>query len=432
MKGLLFTYAITYGGAVAALFNPYYGFLAYVCFGVLRPTAMWWYSVPQGNYSRTIAIALIVGWFISSQGNRKLGRARGPLIALGIFWLTCLASVLTATHFDVAWPIFDTLTKVLLPLALGITLIDSPAKLKQLIWVVVLSQGLIAYEMNMTYLAGFNRFYFDGFASLDNNGIAITMVTGAAVAFFLAVHEQRLSLKAVAGFTFLLMTHAIMISFSRGGLLALISCGIVAFCILPKRPVYVITLLCVAFIGYQMAGAEVLERFGTVFASESQRDASADSRMKLWRACFNLMLQNPIGGIGFDHWRLVAHEHGFERGKAAHSTWMQAGAELGVIGLSSILAFYGLTLWRLFPLLKDPPNNEPVSDLTAAARMSFCGIVAFIVAAQFVSVVVVEIPYYVAAIGLGALKLASMAEAETLAAEADWTLDHGQSQLVHA
>lgn len=430
MKGLLFTYAITYGGAIAALFNPYYGFLAYVCFGVLRPTAMWWYSVPQGNYSRTIAIALIVGWFISGQGSWQLGKARGPLTALGLFWLVCLVNSLTASRFEVAWPMFDTLTKVLLPLAMGITLLDTQAKLRQLIWVVVLSQGLIAYEMNMTYLGGFNRFYFDGFASLDNNGIAITMVTGAAVAFFLAVHEQKLSYKAVAGFAFLLMTHAIMISFSRGGLLALVCCGAVAFCILPKRPIYILSLLCAVLIGYQMAGTEVLERFGTVFASETERDASADSRMKLWRACFELMLQNPVSGVGFDHWRLLAHEHGFERGKAAHSTWMQAGAELGVIGLGSILGFYGLVLWRLLPILKDPPNDEPVSELTAAARMSFCGIVAFLVAAQFVSVVLVEIPYYVAAIGLGALKLASVQEAE--AADIEWTSELGPSQLAQA
>ena len=62
MKGLIFTYLMTYGGAIIAIFNPFIGFLAYVCFAVVRPVSMWPWGVPPGNYSRTIAIALLAGW----------------------------------------------------------------------------------------------------------------------------------------------------------------------------------------------------------------------------------------------------------------------------------------------------------------------------------------------------------------------------------
>src|SRR5437763_80250 len=50
--GLLFTYGLTYGGAVASLFNPYMGLLVYVCFAIVKPDYMWYWSVPRGNYSR--------------------------------------------------------------------------------------------------------------------------------------------------------------------------------------------------------------------------------------------------------------------------------------------------------------------------------------------------------------------------------------------
>ncbi len=40
MKGLIFTYVLTYGGALVSLFRPYYGFLVYVCFGLLKPEAL--------------------------------------------------------------------------------------------------------------------------------------------------------------------------------------------------------------------------------------------------------------------------------------------------------------------------------------------------------------------------------------------------------
>src|SRR5205823_14471517 len=68
MKGLLFTYLLTYGGALAALFNPFHGLLVYVCFAIVRPDKMWFWSVPEGNYSRIVGIALLLGWLAHGCG----------------------------------------------------------------------------------------------------------------------------------------------------------------------------------------------------------------------------------------------------------------------------------------------------------------------------------------------------------------------------
>ena len=48
MKGLLFTYLMTYGGGLLALFTPFYGLLVYVCFAIVKPDAMWSWSVRVG------------------------------------------------------------------------------------------------------------------------------------------------------------------------------------------------------------------------------------------------------------------------------------------------------------------------------------------------------------------------------------------------
>ena len=44
---------MTYGGATAALFNPFYGLLAYVCFAIIKPETLWFWSVPAGNYANS-------------------------------------------------------------------------------------------------------------------------------------------------------------------------------------------------------------------------------------------------------------------------------------------------------------------------------------------------------------------------------------------
>jgi hypothetical protein len=81
MKGLLFTYALTYGGALIALVNPFFGLLVYVCFAIIRPEYLWYWSVESGgNYSRIVAGVFIVGWVIQAflrwrqlEPNRDLG-----------------------------------------------------------------------------------------------------------------------------------------------------------------------------------------------------------------------------------------------------------------------------------------------------------------------------------------------------------------------
>src|SRR5262249_58627297 len=90
MKGLVFTYVLTYGGAVVSLFDPLVGLLVYVCFAIIKPEAMWYWSVPEGNYSRIVAIALLagwVGWGAMGCGSWRFGRAHGIILAFGCYWL---------------------------------------------------------------------------------------------------------------------------------------------------------------------------------------------------------------------------------------------------------------------------------------------------------------------------------------------------------
>ena len=87
MKGLIFTYVLTYGGAVLSLLNPFHGLLIYVAFAILRPESLWSWSVPPGSYSRIVALALLAGWSLHGFGNWNFGAARPFAVALLGYWL---------------------------------------------------------------------------------------------------------------------------------------------------------------------------------------------------------------------------------------------------------------------------------------------------------------------------------------------------------
>lgn len=405
MKGLLFTYLLTYGGSLVALFNPFYGLLVYVCFAIVKPDAMWFFSVPQGNYSRLVALALLLGWAGKGFGRWNFGRAKGIVAALVFFWVWSTLSAVLAPNQKVAWEFVESFSKIALPFLVGLTLIHSVRQLKQLAWVLVLSQGYVALEFNLSYLGGYNRLWLEGFGGMDNNCNGIALVTMVGTAFFLALYTRNLLAKGVGLAAMALMVHAILFSFSRGALLSLIISGFTAFLFLPKKPVNLLIFAILVILGARLAGQQVLARFETTFASEEQRDGSAASRVQLWGVCGDLMMKNPLG-IGPNHFPLVVHEFGFERNKEAHTLWLQLGAELGFPGVCSLLLFFGMSIVQLGLFLwRQPPGLDPwyfyFSQMVIVSILGFC------ISAQFVSLKMLETPYYVVLLGAGVLKLTS-------------------------
>jgi putative inorganic carbon (HCO3(-)) transporter len=407
MKGLLFTYLLTYGGATASLFNPFLGLLIYVCFAIIKPESMWFWEVPQGNYSRIVAIGLLCGWAMKGFGNWRLERAKIVVVALLGFFSWSVLSALTSPDAQLAWGFVEEMAKIVLPFLVGITTIDSARKLNQLIWVILLSQGYVAYELNLSYLGGFNFLTEVGFGGMDNNSVAIAMVTCVGLGFFVSLATDSWWRRGLAFALMALMIHAVLFSFSRGGMLALIVTGAVAYLLIPKRPVHYISLVLAIALGLRLAGPEVTNRFLTTFDAPEQRDASAAGRVQLWSACIDSMLKHPLTGVGPNHWGLMVAQYGFEKGKLAHTLWLQIGAELGIPGLFFLALFYGSCMLRLWPLARQRFEG-PDAFLGHCARMVIASLTGFVVAAQFVSLSGLEVPFYIVLIGAGALKLQSL------------------------
>lgn len=414
MKGLIFTYLLCYGGAVVSLFRPWYGLLIYVCFAIIRPESLWAWSFQGGggNFSRIIAIALLVGWAINGFGNWNLGRSRTTVFALlGYFVWAALSAVFAASNTGIAIHFLEELAKIVLPFVVGISLIDSEQKLKQLAWVILLSQGYVAWELNLAYLQGINvldgRVSVGGFAGMDNNCVAIAMVTGAGLAFFMGMHEKVWWRQWLAFLLAGLMAHSIMFAFSRGGMLGLILTGMISFLLIDKKPRHYAFFTLAVIAGLMLAGPEVRERFTKTFADKEHRDDSAQSRLDMWNICLQITAENPLFGIGPDHFTVHAKEFGLAQGKEAHTLWLQIGAELGAVGLGLLLLFYLGTMKKLWPLARRKVPDASEWDV-AVARMTIAAFTGFMVSAQFVSLEGLELPYYICLVGAGTLKLHSL------------------------
>src|SRR5262245_34966266 len=407
MKGALFTYALTVIGAVGGVINPFIGLLVYVCFAIVRPEFMWGWSLgTQGYYSRIVGIALLLGWAVRGFGSWRLGRAAPVVAAMLGYWAWMILSAIQADNSERAWALVEFYAKVFLPVLVGITVIDRMEQVKQLLWVILLSQGYLAFELNLLYYADPNSLHEDGYGGMDNNCVAIAMVTGVGLAFFLGMSVKQWWKKGVALGSALLMVHVILFSFSRGGMLALGLTGLMAFVLIPKRPEHYLGFLIAILLVFRLAGPEVRERFASTFekSKEGRRDESAQSRLNLWGDALDVTLRHPLFGVGPDNWGVIAPQYGWPRNKEAHSLWVQNAAELGLLGVGLLFAFFLLGIKRLWPLAR---GRELAADpwTADAARMIVASLFGFVIAAQFVTIKYLETPFYVALAGAALLKL---------------------------
>ena len=157
----------------------------------------------EGNYSRVVALGLLAGWALRGFGRWKFGRARGVVAALVCFWLWSVVAVTFAQDREVAWGYVESLAKILLPFLVGITVIDSVREVKQLAWVILLSEAYVAWEFNLSYFEGYNRLWMEGFGGMDNNCHAIALVACTGLAVFVddwsgCDDRRRIHVKATA------------------------------------------------------------------------------------------------------------------------------------------------------------------------------------------------------------------------------------------
>ena len=394
MKGLIFTYALVLLGIVGGLYRPVIGLYVYLAFSILRPDFLWYWAGGMGSISLYVGVAMLVGWALRGFGTWRFERMRWAVIAFIGFVIWNAISSMQAVNPESGWNAVVELLKILAPFMVGVTSLRGEKDARTLIWVMVACQGYVALEINRSYLAGFNRVQEIGFGSMDNNSFGVSLVTSVGLALGLVLSTRQLWLKGLAAVAAILIVNATLLTFSRGAMLGLFIAMAIAALLVPKRPRYVVAMLLALAVVVRLTGPQVWARFQTTFKEEENLDFSAKSRLDLWQDCLTAAVENPLLGVGPMNWRVVSVNYGWPIGKEAHSTWMQALAELGFPGFSLLVMFYGIAMLRLWPLVwRRNARDAPTRALMATGIIS--GLVGFVVAGQFVSMPGLETPYYV-------------------------------------
>jgi O-antigen ligase len=411
-KGLLLTYILTYGGGFVALFQPYVGSAIYSIYVVLRPQELWFYAVPQHeSYSYYVALATLIGW--SVRGFPRGGSFRGSWsVILLMAGLAGVVRVSAWMAFDplLAEPVASTMVKIFVMFFVGFCLIDSIYRLKIFLWVFILTQGYLTFELNIPYFWGGENVIVmrDGFGALNNNTFALSLLPGIGLALMTSINESRFFWRGLALASFLSSVHIILLSESRGGYIGLLAIGIFSLYFMPKNAKSISLFLVVLLFSFFLVGESVQKEFATMFAEEL--DDSAASRFDLWSAAYHVMLDYPLLGVGPMNFGLFsANYYNLEEGRAAHNLYMQAGSDCGVTGLVIIISLYVAVLKKILRIVYLYRKKYIYVDNTILIVLtgSFSGIIGYLVHSFFSSGIVIENSYMAIMIALSAVRIHS-------------------------
>lgn len=316
----------------------------------------------------------------------------------------------------------DNYLKVLLIAFLTMVSIRNHQDLYLLVWAYVLACGFLSYSaiftFELTQESGVYR--LGNLTTFDANGLGVILNVGIPLCFVTFRNSKRWWGRVVSAVILIGIGASLARTGSRGGLVGLLAVGGTLFFLLKSLSVAkrIGALAAIATGLVLMSPPGYWQRMTSL--TEPTQDYNWDSvygRRAIAERGFEYMLSHPLTGVGVGNfgraeWKLsgIASQRqraglGF-RLTAAHNSFVQVGAELGIAGLVlfCVLVFGGaVAMRRVTRKLSGSweergPPEALVVDLARVLPASWAG---FAVTATFVSWAYLDLVYILATLTMG-------------------------------
>jgi putative inorganic carbon (hco3(-)) transporter len=412
--GSVITLASLVIAGLAAIFAPWVGIAAAYLIGILNPQAIWWWVFEDLRPVYWVLLPTLLGATIKGLRGRiiwaDLNNTR--IFCLLMIWLSGMVSwwlapysVTVATDSELgirgAGFIVENLSKIILLVLVG-TLFVKSAKQISLMAIVMLIAGLyLTWWVNDRYLFQGAGGRIGGPISIDGSGVysdenlfGTLFVVVFPFAWYAAFAVKKIWLKWVFLLAVPFIWHGVFLTGSRGALLGLGAAMLIIALRMKSRSLGLglIVLFVVAF-AWQ-AGDTMKERAAGIDAYSE--DSSATGRLDAWEVGARMMFANPLTGVGPGAFLRAFPDYSPRLPLQAHNTFVQFGAEFGLIAFVAVAVMLGScirSLWRIRAAggLRQPTvvdNNLFVREATLAA------VIGLTVSALFLSLQLFEVMYF--------------------------------------
>lgn len=257
------------------------------------------------------------------------------------------------------------------------------------LWLLALNPQFVLDPTQRSYVVGAT---FLG----DTNDYTLSLCILMPMVIELAVSTRKTLLKLLYWGAVLVLGLAIVASQSRGAALGIAAVLIYLWLISPRKALTLVGFTVLATIMLLYASDQFFDRMSTI--SNYQEEGSAMGRITAWKAGVQMMLDNPILGVGAGHFAISFGTHyippeeiGPYPWLTAHSIYFLILGELSIPGIITLLMLiFGnmLSSFRIRRAVLQLPPEKLTQDHLLGARMLYMlngSMVGFAVAGAFLS-----------------------------------------------
>jgi probable O-glycosylation ligase (exosortase A-associated) len=330
------------------------------------------------------AVPTILGAIVFSRFWTRLPRGVFFILVLwGWFTLTAMHATFTPAlmHYNQGtWFRWQVVSKILLMTIVVIGVVDTWERYRYLLFAIAGSFAFFVITavpwMIMTH-GQFRLYGPKGTAVSDNNDFGLALNMTLPFFFFLAKAETDRRLKWFFGILFVITIPAIFLTYSRGALVGLAAILFLMVLTLPNRIILLPILVLAACVGAFMMPEKWQYRMD--FSRDGAVvDKSALSRFNSWTYCWNLALDYPLTGAGFESFTQPLYDQyapNREDLHGPHSVYFGVLAEQGLPGLLLYLSFVIWTLSRLYRIARQARRygEDVVANYATMLRFALVG-----------------------------------------------------------
>src|SRR5689334_1654101 len=336
-----------------------------------------------------------------------------------------LLSIPMAIDPSEAWTTFsEFLIKTILIFIVLVNVLRTEMRIKLLIYLALAVSIYLCYHVINDYRSGVFKLGLAETSTqrvegaikglFDNsNDLALHLVTMVPLAFVLGLENKNPLRKLIFWGTTLLMIAAIIITFSRGGLIGLIAMAFVLVRKIGRRNKSMALAALVLGVVFFLAVAPgaYAGRLSTIFDSASDITGSSSQRTVVLKRSILVALRYPLFGVG-----LGCFHHKSEQELGTHNAYTQVAAEMGIAAMVFYIIFMVHPLRKLRMIERELFERKENSRYYYFAIGLQASLVGYMVASFFAAVAYQWYIYYLVAYAICLRRIYYLQEAKRLEA----------------
>lgn len=392
-----------------ALRRPMYGALMWAWISIMVPHQLTYGFARSVPWAMLIAITTMVGFVFSRERHRLPLNGGTVLLLMLMAWMTVTSFFALHPDTSAVWDRWIFAMKILVMVLLTLMLLRGEQQIRWLLWVVVLSLAYYGAKGGLwTVLTGGGSRVWGPPGGLmeGNNELAVGLVVITPWVYYLRAIDTRRWVRHGLLAVMVLLAFGILGTQSRGALVALLA---MAFVLGVKGRYPVRTSIGLVLLGMLLLAfmpETWSDRMGTI--RSFREEDSAMSRIWTWTTLWNVAMDRPLLGAGFSadnplvfhiYGQIPGFEYFWGRVYVAHSIYFQA---LGEHGFPGLILYLCLGVWCWFAassLIRSTRNDPEFSHwVPLLMRMSQVSLVGFAAGGAFLSLMLLDLAYYIFAI----------------------------------